>query len=319
MGEVRVGVIGAGNIAAKHLETLAAFSDVDIVALASRGNPRVKALADRFGVERIFSGYRAMLDGTDLDAVFVLVSATSIVEVASECLRRGLPTLMEKPAGLSVAETKGLREIAETTNCLNMVGLNRRFYGVMRAAREAILEKGPLVSVVVEAPENLAVVRAVGIHPPEVVRGLLYANSIHCIDLLRYFGGEVAEVHALSGQWNEEQSNSFGALMKFEGGAIGQYVSNWTSPGSWSVTLYGMGRRITLDPLERGTITDDGKESVPIVVDEVDTLFKPGLHGQNRFFLDCVKEKRKVTYPAADLADAVKTMELIAIIDGGAQ
>jgi len=318
MSKLKVGVIGAGNIAIKHLETLAAFSDVQIVALASRGHPRLYELANRFRVQRTFSDYRAMLDDVEMHAAFVLVSATSIVEVAGECLRRGVPTLLEKPPGLNVAETKGLLEVAETTSCLNMVGLNRRFYGVMRAARERILERGPLVSVLVEAPENLAAVRAVGIHPPEVVRGLLYANSIHCIDLLRYFGGDVSEVHAFAGQWDESQKNSFGALMKFDRGAIGQYVSNWTSPGSWNITLYGAGRRITLDPLERGTITDDGKEGLPVTVDEVDTLFKPGLYAQNRFFLDCVKKNCKVSYPAADLADAVKTMKLIETIAGGA-
>ncbi len=319
MSKLKVGVIGAGNIAEKHLETLAAFSDVEIVALASRGHPRIHALADRFQVERTFTNYQEMLDGLEMDAVFVLVSATRIVEVAGECLRRGVPTLLEKPPGLSVDETRGLVKIADEAKCLNMVGLNRRFYGVMRAAREAILERGPLVSVFVEAPENLAAVRAVGIHPPEIVQGLLYANSIHCIDLLRFFGGDVREVHALSGQWDEEQKNSFGALMRFENEAIGQYVSNWTSPGSWRVTLYGMGRRISLDPLERGTITDDSGESVAVAVDEVDTRFKPGLYGQNRFFLDCVRDKRRVSYPAADLADAVKTMELVEAIGGGAQ
>src|SRR6185503_19943693 len=133
-------------------------------------------------------------------------------------------TLLEKPPGLSAPEAQRLADTAATNNCLNMVALNRRFYSVMQRAREEILAAGPLVSVVVEGPERLAEVKAVGVHPPEVIEGLLFANSIHCIDLLRYFGGDVQKVVATATQWNEAQDNSFGALMKFHSGATGQYI-----------------------------------------------------------------------------------------------
>jgi len=314
---LKIAVIGAGNIAEKHLEVLRAFPDVDVSAICSRGHPRIDALAERFGIERKFSDYRQMLDTVSADAVFVLVSAMQIVPVAGECLRRGVPTMLEKPPGLSASEAQGLAEIARTTDCLNMVALNRRFYSVMQRAREAILEVGPMVSVLVEGPERLGEVKAVGIHPPEIIEGLLFANGIHCIDLLRYFGGDVEHISATSGQWNEEQKNSFGALIKFHGGATGHYIAHWMSPASWSVTLYGMGRRVSLNPLERATLVESDRTEKLLPVDESDVQFKPGLYAQNRFFVDCVKDRRKVTYPAADLADAVKTMRLIEAIRGG--
>jgi predicted dehydrogenase len=309
-------VIGAGNIAEKHLEVLAAFDDVETVALSSSGHPRIHALAARFKIERTFTDYRLMLDTVQADTVLVLVSVVRIPEVAGECLRRGMPTLLEKPPGLSAADTKGLLEIAAETRCLNMVALNRRFYSVMRRAREAVLEAGPLVSVLVEAPEHLAPLKAAGFHPAEVVERFLFANGIHCIDLLRYFGGEVEEVYAMAGRWAADQKDSFNALLRFQSGATGHYVSNWTSPARWSVTLYGLDRRIVLCPLERGVLFErDGTEQL-LAVDEADTLFKPGLFAQNRYFLDCLKEGRPISYPAADLADTLKTMELIEAIGG---
>lgn len=318
MSKSKIAVIGAGYFAEKHLEVLKAFDDVEIAALCNSGNPRINALAEKFEIENVSNDYQKVLDKGAIDAVFVLVNAPRVAEVASECLRRGIPTLLEKPPGLSVAEARGLVEIADRTKCINMVGLNRRFYGVMQRAREAVLEVGPLVSVVVEAPERLWEFKALN-HPPEVINGLLYANSIHCIDLLRYFGGDIKEIHAMNNQWNEDQKNSFGALMRFENGAMGQYISNWTTPGGWSVTLYGMNRRVTLKPLEHGVVVDTGSAESVLPVDEVDVQFKPGLYAQNRFFIDCVRENRKPAYPAADLADALKTMELIAAIGGGVE
>ena len=175
---MKVAVIGAGNIAEKHLEVLQAFSDVEIAAICSRGHPRIDALADRFGIREKFNDYRRMLDTASVDAVFVLVSAMQIVPVAAECLKRGIPTLLEKPPGLSATETEDLARIAHETNCLNMVALNRRFYSVMQRAREEILSTGPLVSVLVEGPERLGEVKAVGIHPPEIIAGLLFAPDV---------------------------------------------------------------------------------------------------------------------------------------------
>lgn len=314
---MRVAVIGAGNIAEKHLEVLQAFSDVELAAICSRGHPRIEALADRFGIREKFNDYRKMLDTVSVDAIFVLVSAMQIVPVAAECLKRGIPTLLEKPPGLSAKETEGLAQIARETNCPNMVALNRRFYSVMQRAREEIMNAGPLVSVLVEGPERLAEVKAVGIHPPEIIAGLLFANSIHCIDLLRYFGGDVEHIAAAASQWDEEQKNSFAALIKFQNGATGHYIAHWMSPASWAVVLYGMGRRVTLNPLEKATLMDADRTERLLPVDEVDVKFKPGLYAQNRFFLDAVKERRPIAYPASDLADAVKTMQLIESISRG--
>ena len=314
---MRVAVIGAGSIAEKHLEVLQAFSDVELVAICSRGHPRIEALAQKFSISEKFNDYRKMLDTIEADAVFVLVSAMQIVPVAAECLKRGLPTLLEKPPGLSSNETETLAQIAHETNCLNMVALNRRFYSVMQRAREEILNAGPLVSVLVEGPERLGEVKAVGIHPPEIIEGLLFANSIHCIDLLRYFGGDVEHISATSSQWDEDQKNSFGALIKFENGATGHYIAHWMSPASWAVTLYGMGRRISLNPLEKAVLISSDRSETVLPVDEVDVKFKPGLYRQNRFFLDAVKERRPISYPGSDLDDAVKTMKLIEAISGG--
>ena len=312
---MKIAVIGAGNIAVKHLEVLKAFDDVQITALCNAGHPRIHEAAERFGIERRYTDYRQMLDEAEFDAVFVLVSVTRIVEVARECLNRGLPTLIEKPPGLSVADTQALAETAAAGKSLNMVALNRRFYSVMQRAREAILEAGPLVSIIVEAPERIADYRAAG-HPDEVINNILFANGIHCIDLFRYFGGEVAEVKTESTPWFENQPDSYNALLRFENGATGHYISNWTSPGRWSVNLYGKNRKVTLCPLERGTVLQTEGEQYDLPVDPVDQNFKPGIYAQARYFIDCVRENKKPAFPAADLDDAVKTMKLIDLIRG---
>jgi predicted dehydrogenase len=316
--KIRVGILGAGNIAEKHLEVLQSFADVELAGICNSGNPRIHALAQRLSIAETFGDYRRMLDEVEIDAALVLVSVTQVAAVTTECLKRRLPVLIEKPPALSIAETAALAQLAGRNNCLNMVALNRRFYSVMQRAREAILAAGPLVSMVVEAPERIADYRTAG-HPDEVVNNILFANGIHCIDLFRYFGGEVAEVMNVSSQWFENQKDSYNALLRFENGATGHYISNWTSPGRWSVNLYGQDCKITLAPLERGAMLQRDGQQNDLPIDPVDENYKPGIYAQARYFINCVREHRKPLFPAADLDDAVRTMKLVEAIRGGSQ
>ena len=317
MEKIRVGILGAGNIAEKHLEVLRSFDDVELAGICNSGNPRIHTLAQRLSIAKTFDDYRRLLDEVEMDAALVLVSVTKVPAVTTECLTRGLPVLIEKPPALSVAATESLARLANQYDCLNMVALNRRFYSVMQRAREAILEAGPLVSMVVEAPERIADYRAAG-HPDEVVNNILFANGIHCIDLFRYFGGEVAAVMNASNRWFENQNDSYNALLRFENGATGHYISNWTSPGRWSVNLYGQDRKVTLAPLERGTVLQRDGQQYDLPIDSVDENYKPGIYAQARYFIDCVRDKKRPAFPAADLDDAVKTMKLVEAIRGGA-
>jgi virulence factor len=313
MEKVKLGIIGAGFFAEKHLEVLNAFDDVEIVGISGRGNPRIHALADRFGIQNRFDSYDRMLAESQPDAVMILVDALNIFPVSLRILELGVPTFLEKPPGLLVSQARQLRDTAAASGSLNMVGLNRRFYSVARKAQDIIEAAGPLVSVAVEAPERLGEIK--GVHPHEIVARLLFANGIHSIDLLRFFGGDVKTIHAIARQLNEDQKNSFGALIEFQNGALGQYISHWTTPGTWNVTLYGIGQRIELNPLERGVRIDSSGQS-NIEPDDIDLKFKPGLYAQARYFVDCVKENRQPAYPAANLDEALKTMELVAAIAG---
>lgn len=312
--KINVGVIGIGAMAIHHLDVLKSFSDVKIAALCNRSPERRDAAATRYGVSQTYADYRQMLDETELDAVFVTVSALNIVEVTTGCLERGYDALIEKPPGLRSVETWELAEIAEQNCCKAMVGLNRRFYSVVRHAQKVIDEAGPLIAITVEAPERITQAKALNRHPPEIISNWFFANGIHCLDLLRFLGGEIAQIHAFSHHWVEKTGDSFGALIEFKNGVMGHYISHWQAPGRWRVDLYGQDIRVYLEPLEEGYILQRNTEPIPMEIDDVDRHFKPGVYAQNRYFIDCVKEDKIPERPAVTLEDAAKTMELIEAI-----
>jgi predicted dehydrogenase len=110
--------------------------------------------------------------------------------------------------------------------------MNRRFIGVIRRAREALEQAGGAQVIHVQDTQDLSLARQY--HEPEsVMHHWMYANSIHTIDLLRYFGGEVADVTVLR-PWTCTYSGTVLAAVEFAGGASGIYEGFWESPGPWA-------------------------------------------------------------------------------------
>jgi hypothetical protein len=64
---VRVAFAGAGFIAARHLQALDTFEDVQIVGVADVVPGRARSLAEQVGA-RAYDGHRAMLQAEDADA-----------------------------------------------------------------------------------------------------------------------------------------------------------------------------------------------------------------------------------------------------------
>jgi predicted dehydrogenase len=308
-GALAIGVIGAGRIAEKHLEVLAALEDVRIAGIASRRRDPAERLAARFGAGCVAADLDELCARAAPDALLVLVSAASMRAVGLEALRRGLPCFLEKPAGLAPEETLELAQAAARSGAPSMVGYNRRFYSVFHAGLERLRRHGGVLGIAVEGHERIGAVRAAGRHPPQVLDAWIFANATHTIDLLRLFGGEIAELHPLAARVREPRGDQFAAAMRFAGGALGTYQAHWLSPAGWRVALFGDGIEVEFEPLESGRWRGADGAGGAIEPSAEDARFKPGFYGQMRAF--CALARGAPTaWPAADLAEAHRTMLL---------
>lgn len=313
---LRVAVIGAGKIAEQHLSVLNAIPEVEIAGICNRGNSDLTPLANQFNCESTFSDWEEMLDTVQPDAVIILVSHFQTVPITAECLKRGLPCLIEKPAGFTSAETTHLADLADQNKCLNMVAVNRRFYSTINTALNAVRVRGPVMGVLIEAPEKIRQIRETSRHSTELIDQWLVANTIHAIDLFRHIAGDVAEVHTFTHAWSEPHADSFSTTMQFESGALGTFAAHWQSAPGWRLCIYGEGIQATLSPFEKGELRYYDGSTRPIPIDPVDTKFKPGFYRQARAFVQALVYDEPLTAPASDLRDAAKTMRLIEQIGG---
>lgn len=304
---IRLGIIGAGAIARKHLEVIKDIDWIEPIGITSRTREKAQQLASEYGISICADDIDLLIKKISPDALLVLVSADQIFTVVSKAIPYKLPLFIEKPPGLTPDDTKNLVELAQKYSVYTMVGFNRRYYSIFHKGIKIILEHGPLMGVLIEGHERI------WLRPeqlPEYIRSnWIFANATHTIDLLRFFGGEPEKVMSLAHRYTEARGDQFATIIEFESGAIGNYCAHWYSPGGWRVVLFGEGVTVEFSPLETGFWTDKNFKTYKIEPDEVDRLYKPGFYRQMEAFGRLVSDG-EFSWPILDLEGAYKTMLL---------
>ena len=316
---VRCAVIGTKNIAAQHIPVLQALPEAEVAALCDIDPEALGETSRRFGVAQTFTSLDELEAWGEFDAVYVLVSVLAVAEVAERFIRAGIPTFLEKPPGLYSADTERLAQAVRETGTTAMVGLNRRFYSCLQAGREALLNTGNVVSVTVHADEVGATHWEGPKFPPEVAMRWAYANSIHALDLLRYLGGDVANVTSLVRRRGLPKPDSFSALLEYESGAVGRAISEHFGPKGTGHFYEARTRNAVLTSrrgLSACVLEVRGREAVQFDLTGLDRRLKPGFPGESRAFLRAVQTGEPVSFPAPTLDDAVRTMKMIDEITG---
>jgi nucleoside-diphosphate-sugar epimerase/predicted dehydrogenase len=129
---LRAGIVGAGYIATWHADTIKALSGVELAAVCDMSASAAEALASGYGADA-YGDLDEMISKANLDAVHILTPPDSHKMLAVKCAAAGLHCFVEKPVGVSAAETadmvaagqKAERLMAAGHNFLGMPGYER--------------------------------------------------------------------------------------------------------------------------------------------------------------------------------------------------
>jgi predicted dehydrogenase len=107
---------------------------------------RAQAFRRDFGYRQAYADPAVLLEAERPDAAVVVVPIERTVAAATLVLERGIPLLLEKPPGETVAEVDRLIAAAERHGRVipHQVAFNRRFAPLVRELRRRIEEAGPL-------------------------------------------------------------------------------------------------------------------------------------------------------------------------------
>lgn len=113
MAKIKVGIIGAGKIAAVMADTVARMRGAEMYGVASRTMEKAMEFASIHHVTKPFGSYEDMLKDPELELVYVATPHPFHFEHAKMCIDAGKPVLLEKPFCVNAKEARELLDYAK--------------------------------------------------------------------------------------------------------------------------------------------------------------------------------------------------------------
>ena len=212
------GVLGAGFIANRAMiPAIQQSSNACVLALASRDEQRGREAAQRYGIERVYSDYEALLADADVQVVYIALPNSLHREWAIRAAHAGKHVLCEKPLALNAAECDEIISTCHSLKVLLMEAVMYRFHPRMQALKQmiAVGEAGELrfihaaFSFPFNAPGNY---RAF----PEFGGGALLDVGSYCVNASRWLvGTEPTAIHPVFSYSQNNLNLSTSAMLEF--------------------------------------------------------------------------------------------------------
>jgi predicted dehydrogenase len=308
MEKCKVAFIGAGYMAREHLKAFADVPQVEIVGIHSRTRALAVDLANEMGVPKVFDSVKELYEGTQADLVVITVTELSMNKISQECFKFPWFLLLEKPAGYNVSDAEEILSSAKENNSDVFVALNRRFLSSTRTVYQDLADCKGKRFIRVQDQQNKERALASG-QPKLVVDNWMFANSIHAIDYLRFFGrGKIKRVKPTVA-WNPDSPGVVVSSIEFESGDIGLYEGIWEGPGPWAVSINTPEKLWEMRPLEKAKIQLVGeREQKEVQINKWDKIFKPGLRLMAE---ETIRAVQGYSHHMPTLSESLETMRLI--------
>ena len=259
---MKIAMIGSGNIAARHLRSLAEIPDVELRAHVDRVLPRARAAAEEWG-GRPYGGRQEMLDREAPDAVWVCVPPAFHGEIERDLIERRLPFFVEKPLSADRDTAHRIASSVATAGLIAAVGYQWRALDTLPELRETLVAN----------PARLALGVWLDATPgtpwwqrQEISGGQVIEQATHLFDLARNLLGEA---RVLSAAADSRPRPAFpdmtvadvtAAMLRYQGGQTGVFAVTCALAGTAAVHLQLVCDGLLVTVTGQGVVYDYGRE-----------------------------------------------------------
>ena len=318
MRRLRVGCVGTGFIAGRHLQALARFPEAELVAVADGIRARAEAAANAYG-GRVYDDGLALLATEELDAVWMCVPPFAHGPLEAAALERRLPFFVEKPIGLDLDGAVEVADRVVSTGLLTAVGYHWRHLDVVEAAaallrdRPAQLVMGYWLDKTPEVPWWSVRSRS---------GGQVLEQTTHLFDLARLLAGEVTSVSAVErtlarpAHPGADVPTASVVTLTFASGAVGTIASTCVLEARQRVGLQVVAEGLSIELLER-SLADHELRVTTSGTSQVEASDQDPVDREDREFLDVLLGRGagvRVPYQ-----EAVRTHALVCAADRSAR
>lgn len=237
---VRLGLIGAGLIGARHAAAIAQARGARLAAIVDPSPEALDQIDDPSALR--FSDPEALIAAKAVDGLIIATPNRLHAAQTGLAIEAGLPALVEKPFTDTVAEGEALVAAARAKGVPLLTGHHRRYNPLIEKGR-ALIESGAVGQV-------LTIQTSCWLKKPDAYfeapwrrqkgAGPVLVNLIHDVDLMRYLCGDVASVQAMTANLarGHEIEDSAVCILRFASGALATMTLSDAVPAplSWELT-----------------------------------------------------------------------------------
>ncbi len=230
---LRIGIIGLGRMGLMHAAIFNSLPNSTVVAAVDPSMFPAKPLGSLNPSIKIYKNISKMFDKENIDGVVIASPVGYHVENANECIKRGVPFLMEKPLSLSAKDALPLVDGLENTALPNMIGYMARNIDSFAKGKE-ILDSGCLGNIqtvkgTVYVSQLFKKGKGWRYDPKIAGGGVLLSQGSHLIDLLTWYFGSVARVNSdVLSVYSPGIEDFAHVMLNFESGLKGWIDASWS-------------------------------------------------------------------------------------------
>lgn len=244
--QVRVGIVGLGRWAKVLTKASKQSTKIDIVSGYSRSEEKRSAFEKEMGVRPVGSLEEMLADPT-ISGVIITVPNEQHRAIAEKVAAAKKHVYTEKPIAHNLEDGLEIAALEKKYGVTVTVGHSARLMAGIRMIKQRI-DAGELGTVAfIEA--NFSNERALELTPQtwrwykdRAPGGPLSQLAIHHFDVVHYLGGAMLEVNSIASKLSPvgaEVDDQSMTTIRFVDGKLGYVGSCWTSPGIFSVRVFG--------------------------------------------------------------------------------
>ena len=194
---MKIGVLGAGNIAAVVAPAMIGLPEIECWAVASRSYEKAAEFAEKFGFQKAYGSYEQMLADPEVELVYVATPHSHHYAHMKLCLQHGKHVLCEKAFTMNAKQAREVAALAREKGLFVAEAIWTRYMPSRKMINE-LLDSGIIGKVnVLTANLSYIIAHKERIYDPALAGGALLDIGVYGINFaLMHFGTDIERVES---------------------------------------------------------------------------------------------------------------------------
>lgn len=218
---MKIGILGAGGIAATLAETMIKMPEVECYGVASRSLEKAETFTKEHGFAYAFGSYEEMLADKEIELVYIATPHSHHYQHMKMCLEAGKHVLCEKSFTVSARQTEEIFRLAEQKKLLVTEAIWTRYMPSRKLIDDLLAEK--VVGEVKKLTANLSypISNKERIVKPELAGGALLDVGIYPLNFAyMHFGDDVSSIQSAAQLTDAGVDGENGMLLLYRDGRM---------------------------------------------------------------------------------------------------